>query len=124
LNYRMQSAGCNPLNPRIRCHICSALLPNYFLIFINMKTYRHLYPQVYDWDNLYLAYRKARKGKRNHPPAAAFEYDQEANLLELQQELAEKSYTPGPYHSFYIHEPKYRLISAAPFRDRLRRVTA
>jgi RNA-directed DNA polymerase len=33
--------------------------------------------------------------------------------------LAEKSYTPGPYHSFYIHEPKYRLISAAPFRDRL-----
>jgi retron-type reverse transcriptase len=84
-----------------------------------MKTYRHLYPQVFDWDNLYLAYRKARKGKRGRLPAATFEYNQETNLLELQQELAEKSYIPGPYHSFYIHEPKHRLISAAPFRDRV-----
>jgi RNA-directed DNA polymerase len=25
----------------------------------------------------------------------------------------------GPYHSFFIHEPKRRLISAAPFRDRV-----
>ena len=29
-----------------------------------MKTYKHLYPQVCDFENLYLAYRKARKGKR------------------------------------------------------------
>jgi hypothetical protein len=38
-----------------------------------MKTYRHLYPQVHDFENLYLAYRKARKGKRRKAPAAAFE---------------------------------------------------
>ncbi len=84
-----------------------------------MKTYRNLYPQVCDWDNLYLAYRKARKGKRGKPPAATFEYDLEANLIQLRQELVTKSYTPGAYHSFYIHEPKRRLISAAPFRDRV-----
>ncbi|MBI1880322.1 MAG: hypothetical protein HYR94_19230 [Chloroflexi bacterium] len=84
-----------------------------------MKTYRQLYSKVCDWDNLYLAYRKARRGKRSKPPAATFEYNQETNLLELQQELADKTYTPGPYHSFYIHEPKRRLISAAPFRDRV-----
>jgi hypothetical protein len=29
-----------------------------------MKTYRNLYSQVYDFENLVLAYRKARKGKR------------------------------------------------------------
>jgi retron-type reverse transcriptase len=84
-----------------------------------VKTYRHLYPKVCDWDNLYLAYRKARKGKRGRPPAATFEYDLEANLVQLWQELAEKTYTPGDYFSFYIHEPKRRLISAAPFRDRV-----
>jgi len=84
-----------------------------------MKTYRQLYPQICEWDNLYVAYRKARKGKRSRPPAATFEYDQEANLVRLQQELVEKSYSPGPYYSFYIHEPKRRLISAAPFRDRV-----
>ena len=26
------------------------------------KTFRHLYPQIYDFENLYQAYRKARKG--------------------------------------------------------------
>jgi RNA-directed DNA polymerase len=25
----------------------------------------------------------------------------------------------APNHSFYIHDPKRRLISAAPFRDRV-----
>lgn len=29
-----------------------------------MKTYKHLYPRIYDFGNLYAAYRKARKGKR------------------------------------------------------------
>ena len=29
------------------------------------------------------------------------------------------TYRPGPYASFHIHEPKKRLISAAPFRDRV-----
>ena len=84
-----------------------------------MKTYRHLYDQVCDWDNLYLACRKARKGKRSRPPAASFEFDLEANLVELQRELQEKTYRPGAYTFFYIHEPKRRLISAAPFRDRV-----
>jgi RNA-directed DNA polymerase len=37
----------------------------------------------------------------------------------LQAELLSHSYTPGGYTSFYIHEPKRRLISAAPFRDRV-----
>ena len=84
-----------------------------------MKTHRHLYSQVHDWDNLYLAWRKARKGKRSRPPAATFEFNLEANLLQLERELAEKTYTPGSYTSFYIHEPKRRLISAAPFCDRV-----
>ena len=29
------------------------------------------------------------------------------------------SWIPGAYDSFYIHDPKRRLISAAPFRDRV-----
>jgi hypothetical protein len=84
-----------------------------------MKTYRNLYPQVWDFENVYLAYRKARKGKRGKPGAAAFEQVQEDELLALQDELRTFSYQPGAYHSFYIHDPKKRLISAAPFRDRV-----
>jgi len=78
-----------------------------------------LYPKVFSWDNLLLAFRKASRGKRGRVPAAAFEYHLEDNLILLQTELREKTYEPGPYQSFYIHDPKRRLISAAPFRDRV-----
>ena len=79
----------------------------------------HLYEQIHTWHNLYLAWRKAARGKRGREPAACFEYRLEDNLLQLQEELQRKTYRPGPYHSFYIHDPKRRLISAAPFRDRV-----
>ena len=74
---------------------------------------------IHTWDNLYLAYRKAAKGKRSRRAAAAFEYHLEDNLIDLQDDLAAGTYTPGAYASFTIHEPKRRLISAAPFRDRV-----
>jgi len=84
-----------------------------------MKTVKNLYPRVWAFDNLYLGYRRARKGKPGKVPAATFEFKLEHNLFQLQQELEDKTYRPGPYHSFYIHETKHRLISAAPFRDRV-----
>ncbi len=39
--------------------------------------------------------------------------------MRLQTELQNKTYQPGAYTHFYIHEPKHRKISAAPFRDRV-----
>jgi retron-type reverse transcriptase len=84
-----------------------------------VKTYKHLYEQVCDFENIYLAYRKARKGKRGRVQAALFERVQEDELLALQKELRTHTYQPGAYHSFFIHDPKKRLISAAPFRDRV-----
>jgi retron-type reverse transcriptase len=78
-----------------------------------------MYAQICSWDNLLLAYRRASKGKRGYPSVAAFEHRLEDNLLQLRQELWGKTYRPGTYHSFYIHDPKRRLISAAPFRDRV-----
>lgn len=71
------------------------------------------------WDNLWEAYHKAAKGKRGRLAAARFEYKLADNLIELQDELTDGSYRPGPYTHFQIEEPKRRLISAAPFRDRV-----
>lgn len=85
-----------------------------------MKTYKHLYQQIYDFGNLYQAFRRARKGgKRKYPEVAAFEYHLETELWQLHQELKEKTYQPGAYRHFYIYERKKRKISAAPFRDRV-----
>lgn len=78
-----------------------------------------MFAQVTCWDNLLLAFRKASAGKRGRPDVAAFEHRLEDNLFELQAELQNGRYRPGAYVSFYIHEPKRRLISAAPFRDRV-----
>lgn len=84
------------------------------------RTFNHLYPQIYDPDNLWLAWRRARRGgKRKWASVAAFEVDLEQNLWALHDELRDKSYQPGPYRHFYIQEPKPRRISAAPFRDRV-----
>jgi hypothetical protein len=78
-----------------------------------------LYEKVSDFENIYLAYCKARKGKRGRAQPAMFERVQDDELLALQEELQTQSYRPGAYHSFLIHDPKKRLISAAPFRDRV-----
>ena len=78
-----------------------------------------MYDQICNWENLLLAYRRASKGKRGLGPAAAFEYHLESNLVTLREELRARTYRPGAYRSFFIYEPKRRLISAAPFRDRV-----
>lgn len=78
-----------------------------------------MFPPLIAWDNLLLAYRNASRGKRSRPDVAAFEYRLEDNLWQLQAELAAQRYIPGRYHSFFIHDPKRRLISAAPFPDRV-----
>ena len=78
-----------------------------------------LQEKMLDWGNLWLAYQEAARGKRGHPDVAAFELYLGDELVRLEGELAAQTYHPGPYHSFYIHEPKKRLISAAPFRDRV-----
>ena len=61
------------------------------------------------WQNLLLAYQRASKGKRGRFDVALFEYRLEEEILSLQAELRERSYRPGPYASFTIHEPKRRL---------------
>lgn len=78
-----------------------------------------MYEKLFSWENLLLAYRRASKGKRGQPNVAAFEHRLEENLLRMQHELAARTYRFGEYNNFYIHEPKKRLISAAPFHDRI-----
>lgn len=83
------------------------------------KTYANLYSDLCSFSNLYWAYRGASRGKRGQPAVAAFEYNLEEHLFCLQEELKNQTYQPGAYYSFYIYDPKHRLISAAPFRDRV-----
>ena len=78
-----------------------------------------LFSRIVTLDNLLLVYRKAARKKRGRAAAAAFEFQIVDRLLALQEELITGTYRPGAYRHFFIHEPKRRKISAAPFRDRV-----
>jgi RNA-directed DNA polymerase len=85
----------------------------------SMKRYGNLWSQVIEFENLWKASRQAQKGKRFRESVLAFNHHLEQNLFELQAELQTKTYQPGAYRTFEIIDPKPRLISAAPYRDRV-----
>ncbi len=84
-----------------------------------MKRYGNLWPQITYFSNLLNASRQAQRGKRFQPYVLNFNYELESNLLQLQEELLAQTYQPGEYTTFQIVEPKKRMISAAPYRDRV-----
>jgi retron-type reverse transcriptase len=84
-----------------------------------MKRHFHLWSQITAFSNLIDAARKAQKGKRYRENVLEFNYNLETELLCLQKELIDKTYQPGTYKTFEIVVPKRRLISAAPYRDRI-----
>lgn len=83
------------------------------------KTYKKLYDRVASFENLYLAAKKAQKSKRFKDSTARFNYFFERELILLHEELLRSDYQPGGYKRFPVFEPKRRVISAAPYRDRV-----
>lgn len=84
-----------------------------------MRTVGTLWEPLVSFENLHAAYLKARRAKRYSRSAAGFSMDLDTNLLALGDELRSRTWEPGPYRTFTIYKPKERLISAAPFRDRV-----
>jgi retron-type reverse transcriptase len=84
-----------------------------------MKRAGNLWPEIVSWDNLLNSALCAARGKRNRPDVASFLFQLEPKVCALQRELEAGEYVPGEYRTFWIHDPKARLISAAPFRDRV-----
>ena len=78
-----------------------------------------LFGGIANFRTLHDAYRKAVIGKRRKPGAAAFAAGLETQLLRLERELLDQTWRPGRYVEIAIRDPKPRLVSAAPFRDRV-----
>lgn len=83
------------------------------------KRHRNLIDRIVAIENLRDAYRKTANNKRMTWGYLEFKEYAEANLLLVQQELADGAYKIGKYREFTIYEPKPRLISALDFKDRL-----
>lgn len=84
-----------------------------------MKRYGYLFEKITTFENLYAAARKAFHGKRANSTVARFYFNLENEIIQLREELLDKSYQPRPYGTFEIREPKVRQICSSHFRDRV-----
>ena len=84
-----------------------------------MKRHKNLWPSICSFENIEAAAREAMLGKRGKAAGARFFGEWEQEVVRLERELRDGSYRPGSYHYFKIHEPKERVVAAAPFRDRV-----
>jgi hypothetical protein len=78
-----------------------------------------LFGRIANFQALHAAAKRAIKGKRKKPGAASFFATLEGELLGLERQLREGEYRPGRYVAFEINDPKKRIVSAAPFCDRV-----
>lgn len=70
-------------------------------------------------ENLLKAFHAAAKEKRFRSNVLVFEERLGANIALLHTMLKNKTYRHGNYRQFHIYDPKHRIISAAPFADRI-----
>jgi len=84
-----------------------------------LKTLNNLFSKITTFNNFLLAAKTAEKDKKYHTDVSKFHFKLESEILKLQNELQTKRYKAGKYHTFTIYDPKERLISAAPYRDRV-----
>ena len=80
-----------------------------------MKRYGDLWDKIVSYDNLYLAYKKARKNKGWQRQVQEVDADVENKLLAIQEMLIKKTYKVSPYKKRVIFEPKERDIYILPF---------
>ena len=84
-----------------------------------MHEHRNLWIELCSYENLYSAFKKARRHKTLKPYVIEFEKNLEDNLLQLRTELLLHSYNPKPLKDFIVRDPKTRKISKSDFRDRV-----
>ncbi len=83
------------------------------------KRYRNLIGRITSPENMQAAYRLTAQGKRLSSGYLTFKEYDALNLAELASDMANGTYAAGTPNQFYVLDPKRRLISALPFRDRV-----
>jgi len=80
-----------------------------------MKRHGKLWERITDIENLYDAYRRARKGKSWQNKVKRFESNLDVNLAHIRKVLLDKTFATSSYVEKIIYEPKMRTIYKLPF---------
>ena len=79
------------------------------------KRHDQLFARIASFQALYAAARRAVKGKRKKPGAAAFFANLEGELLAPERQLRGGYYRSGRYVAFEVNDPKKRIVSPLRF---------
>lgn len=77
------------------------------------------FEKVIDFNNMYKAYRKSKRGKGFKKSSAQFSVMALEGINSLIEQLKDKTYTVSDYHEFKVYEPKERVIKTTSFKDKV-----
>lgn len=83
------------------------------------KTIRNKYDQALSYESLMKAHKKSQKGKRCRKNVIRFNLKEEEYVDWLYEKIKGKTYKHGGYTTFYVKEPKLRMIEASAYMDRI-----
>lgn len=79
----------------------------------------HTYQDIISLENLLSAWEEFVEDKASKPDVLLFARNLMDNILQLHEDLVNRTYQHGDYRSFFINDPKRRHIHKASVRDRL-----
>jgi len=77
------------------------------------------FEKVIDFDNLYRAFRRSKRGKGYKKSSARFDMVALDGINTLIRQLQNKTYRVSAYNEFKVYEPKERLIQTTSFKDKV-----
>lgn len=77
------------------------------------------FEKVIDFENMYKAYHKAKRGKGYKKSSAKFNIMALDGINTLIEQLKNKTYTVSGYNEFKVYEPKERIIKTSSFKDKV-----
>lgn len=80
-----------------------------------MKRSGSLFERIVDLENLQVADAIARKGKKNQYGIRLHDENRDSNILALHVSLLNRTYRTSPYTTFFVYEPKERVVFRLPY---------
>lgn len=77
------------------------------------------FEKVIDFNNMYKAYRRSKRGKGFRKSSARFNVMALDGINQLIRQLKDKTYKVSRYNEFKVYEPKERIIQTTSFKDKV-----
>lgn len=77
------------------------------------------FEKVIDFNNMYKAYRRSKRGKGFRKSSAKFNVMALDGINSLITQLKDKTYQVSRYNEFKVYEPKERIIQTTSFKDKV-----